>query len=83
MAQFINHYSFLIFLMPATTLALFILLRGKGARWKQLLSVILVLGAAVLFFVFNPGETVTDASEARDLVATAGKPILLEFYSDY
>ena len=83
MAQIINHYSSLIFLLPVLALALFALLRGKGARWKQILSVVLVLTAAVIFFLFQPGDSALDAAEAERALLTTGKPKVLYFYSDY
>ena len=83
MFQFINHYSFLIFVLPLLAIALFVLLRGEGSRWKQLLSVVLVLVTAALYFLFQPGERSLDATEAELELVAAGKPIMLEFYSDY
>ena len=83
MAQLINHYSFLIFVLPVLALALFVLLRGEGSRWKQLLSVLLMLATAAIFFLFQPGERSLAAAEARLEFADSSRPILLEFYSDY
>jgi len=83
MTQFINHYSFLIFVLPVLLLVLFVLLRGEGARWKQILSVVLVLVTVTLFFLFQPGKSSLDAAEAELELGSAGTPILLEFYSDY
>ena len=83
MFQFINHYSFLIFVLPLLAIALFVLLRGEGSRWKQLLSVVLVLVTAALYFLFQPGERSLDATEAELELVAAGRVIMLEFYSDY
>jgi drug/metabolite transporter (DMT)-like permease len=83
MFQFINHYSFLIFVLPLLAVVLFVLLRGEGSRWKQILSVVLVLVTAALYFLFQPGERSLDATEAELELVAAGKPIMLEFYSDY
>ena len=83
MIQFINHYSFLIFVLPVLALALFLLLRGEGSRWKQILSVILVLVIAAIYFLFQPGERSLNATAAELELVTAGTPIMLEFYSDY
>ena len=83
MIQFINHYSFLIFVLPVLALALFLLLRGEGGRWKQILSVILVLVIAAIYFLFQPGERSLNATEAELELVAAGTPIMLEFYSDY
>ena len=83
MFQFINHYSFLIFVLPLLAVVLFVLLRGEGSRWKQLLSVVLVLVAAALYFLFQPGERSLDATEAELELVAAGRVIMLEFYSDY
>ena len=83
MFQFINHYSFLIFVLPVLVLALFLLLRGEGSRWKQVLSVVLVLVTAALYFLFQPGERSLDAAEAELELVAAGTPIMLQFYSDY
>jgi hypothetical protein len=43
----------------------------------------LVAVVTLAFFLFNPGQNPVDASEAKETLADAGKPILLEFYSDY
>jgi len=83
MSQFINHYSFLLIVLPVLVGILFVLLRGQGSRWKQLLSVVLVLVTAALFFLFQPGERSLAANEARLELVAAGKPVMLEFYSDY
>ena len=83
MAQFINHYSSLIFLVPALIFILFLLLRGEGARWKQFLSIILVLFSTVIFFLYQPGGQSLVALEAEHELLMADKPLLLEFYSDY
>ncbi len=83
MSQFINHYSFLLIVLPVLAGILFVLLRGQGSRWKQLVSVILVLVTAALFFLFQPGDRSLAANEARVELVAAGKPIMLEFYSDY
>jgi drug/metabolite transporter (DMT)-like permease len=83
MLQFINHYSFLIFVVPLLTAVLFVLLRGEGSRWKQILSVVLVLVTAALYFLFQPGEQSLAAADAELELVAAGKPIMLEFYSDY
>jgi drug/metabolite transporter (DMT)-like permease len=83
MLQFINHYSFLIFVVPLLAAVLFVLLRGEGSRWKQILSVVLVLVTAALYFLFQPGEQSLAAAEAELELVAAGKPIMLEFYSDY
>jgi hypothetical protein len=83
MTQFINHYSFLIFVLPVVALALFLLLRGEGSRRKQVLSVLLVLVTAALYFLFQPGERSLAATEAELTLVDPGRPILLEFYSDY
>jgi len=83
MLQFINHYSFLIFVVPLLVAVLFVLLRGEGSRWKQILSVVLVLVTAALYFLFQPGEQSLAAAEAELELVAAGKPIMLEFYSDY
>jgi hypothetical protein len=83
MAQIINHYSFLLFFVPFLLLVLFVLLRGEGARWKQALSVILVLSTTAGYFLFQPGENALDALSARNEIGTIGKPVLIEFYSDY
>ena len=83
MGQFINHYSFPIFLVPALALVLYILLRGEGARWKQILAVLMVALVTVVFFLFNPGESPVGAIQAQEQLATTGKPVLVEFYSDY
>jgi drug/metabolite transporter (DMT)-like permease len=83
MLQFINHYSFPIFVVPLLAAVLFVLLRGEGSRWKQILSVVLVLVTAALYFLFQPGEQSLAATEAELELVAAGKPIMLEFYSDY
>jgi drug/metabolite transporter (DMT)-like permease len=83
MFQFINHYSFLIFVLPVLAAALFVLLRGEGSRWKQLLSVVLVLLTAALYLLFQPGERSLAATEAELELVAAGRVIMLEFYSDY
>jgi len=69
--------------LPLLAVVLFVLLRGEGSRWKQLLSVVLVLVTAALYFLFQPGERSLDATEAELELVAAGKPIMLEFYSDY
>ena len=83
MVQFVNHYSFLIFTLPLLAGVLFVLLRGEGSRWKQLLSLVLVLLAAAIYFRFQPGERSLAASDAELALVDPGRPILLEFYSDY
>lgn len=83
MALIINHYSFVLFIVPFLLLVLFVLLRGEGARWKQALSVVLVLATTVAFFLLQPGGNAVDALSARNEIGKIGKPILIEFYSDY
>ena len=83
MSQFINHYSFLIFAIPLMAIVLFILLRGEGSRWKQILSVILVLILTAVFFLFQPGKQSLAASKAELALVAPGRPVMLEFYSDY
>jgi len=83
MGQFINHFSFPIFLIPALALVLFVLLRGEGARWKQIVAVLLVALLTLVFFLFNPGDRPVGIIQAQEELTRAGKPVLLEFYSDY
>jgi len=83
MGQFINHFSFPIFLIPALALVLFFLLRGEGARWKQIVAIVLVALLTLTFFMFNPGERPVGIIQAQEEMSKAGKPVLVEFYSDY
>ncbi|MGW8318108.1 MAG: hypothetical protein ACWGPS_02600 [Candidatus Promineifilaceae bacterium] len=83
MARILNQFSFLFLAIPVIVLALFLLVRGDGARWKQVLS-ILLFGLLVIGYLYlRPGSSASTASEARAALVAADKPVLLEVYSDY
>lgn len=83
MIQFINHFSFLLFIIPVVGLILVWLLRGKGSRVKQIVAVALVLGLAGLYLWLRPGSLAADKQTTESLLAAGNTPVLINFYSDY
>jgi len=83
MAQFFNHFSFLVFVIPVVLLLLYLLLRGKRSRLKQMAAIVLLAIVVLGFFLIQPGSDSVEGSQAENLLATSEGPVLLEVYSDY
>ena len=83
MAEIVNHYSFLLFVVPVVLLILFFLLRGKGSRLKQALAILLLVLVSAGYFLAQPGSNQVTANQAESQLDAPGKPVLLEVYSDY
>ena len=83
MAQVFNHFSFLLFVVPVVLLLLFLLLRGKRSRLKQVAAITLLVIAVLGYFLLQPGSDSVEGSQAENLLATSQGPVLVEVYSDY
>jgi cbb3-type cytochrome oxidase subunit 3 len=81
---FFNQFSFV--LMVATALlALVAVMRWRRAARGQIMGVVLVIGilTGVVWSALRPGgNSVASVEEARAQIA-AGKPVLIEFFSNY
>jgi len=83
MAKLINHHSFLVFAIPVLLLLLYFLLRPPGSTLKQILAMALLAAAVVVFFLARPGGSPTSGQQAEAKLIDAGRPTLLEVYSNY
>lgn len=83
MAQFLNHNSFLLAVVPVVLLLLFLLLRPPGSLLKQVLALLLLAAVVVGFLLARPGRRSATGSQAEALLLDAGRPSLLEVYSNY
>jgi hypothetical protein len=83
LARLFNQYSFLIISLVLILVLIGVLVSGPGSRLKQLLAVLLVVGLAVAFFLFQPGAQPAPASEVEALLANSPTPVLVEVYSNY
>jgi hypothetical protein len=84
MFAFFNQFSFL--LMVIFGLAVIIgLMRWRRVAWGQIMGVVLVIGilTTVVWSALRPGgSSVASIEEAQAQIA-AGRPVLIEFYSNY
>ncbi|UCG24437.1 MAG: hypothetical protein JSW55_00055 [Chloroflexota bacterium] len=83
MAKLINHHSFLVFVIPVLLVLLYFLLRPPGSTLKQILAMALLAAAVAVFFLARPGGSASSGQGAEARLADAGKPTLLEVYSNY
>jgi hypothetical protein len=81
--SYINHNSFVLVAGASTLLLAFFLLRD-GIESRDLIAITaLALGFTLAFFLLRPGPSTTN--EASRVIAQigAGKPVLLEFQSNF
>ena len=83
MIKLANQFSFLLLFIPIVALALFFLLRGKGSRLKQILSIMLVGAVTIAFFWLQPGKNEISVEKSTQLLETATTPVFLEVFSDF
>ncbi|MGD8807747.1 MAG: hypothetical protein PVH65_17995 [Chloroflexota bacterium] len=83
MTQFVNQYSFLLFVIPVVLALLYFLLRPPGSLLKQILVLLLLAVVVVAFFLMRPGRNVSNGTEAESLLLDRDRPTLLEIYSPY
>ena len=83
MVKLINQYSFLLFLIPATLLLLYFLLRPPRSLLKQILALLLLVAVVGVLFLTRPGGSVQSGSQAEASLLDPGRPSLVEVYSNY
>jgi UPF0716 family protein affecting phage T7 exclusion len=83
MTRLINQYSFLIFAIPVILLLLYFLLRPPGSLLKQILALLLLSAVVGFFLLARPGGSALSGAQAEALLLDAGRPSLVEVYSDY
>ena len=81
--RFINQHSFILAGVGLMMLVAFLLLRD-GAKWSDALALAALAGGlALAFFLLRPGKSTLSAGERILARIGAGKPVLLEFQSNY
>ena len=81
--KFVNQHSFFVFGGLFLLAAALIILRAGISTPRLLLILALVLLLTLLYLVFNPGSSsIREVSQIQSRIGT-GKPVLLEFQSQY
>lgn len=81
--KFVNQHSFFIFTGLVLLTAAVLVLRAGITIPRLLLILSLVLLIMLLYFVFNPGSSsLREANQIQTRIGI-GKPVLLEFQSQY
>ena len=83
MARLINQHSYLVFVIPVTVVLLYFLLRPPGSLLKQILAALLLVVVVAVLFLARPGGSVQSGSQAEASLLDAGRPSLVEVYSNY
>jgi len=81
--QFVNHNSFLLFVIPVVLLLLFFLLRPPGSLLKQIVAMLLLAVAVAGTFLLRPGGHASSGDHVESLLLNSSRPTLLEIYSPY
>lgn len=83
MATFLNHHSFVISVL-VLWIGLAVFLLRDGITKRDLLALIIMgTGFAVSWLALRPGPgTFTDTAQAEAAIGH-GRPVLVEFYSNY
>jgi hypothetical protein len=84
MFAFFNQFSFVVMIVFGL-LVLTGLMRWRRVAWGQIMGIVLVISilTGVVWSALRPGgSSVASLEEARTQLA-AGKPVLIEFYSNY
>ncbi|HUN05479.1 MAG TPA: hypothetical protein PLQ56_02715 [Aggregatilineales bacterium] len=79
-----NQFSFVL-MVGFGFLMLIALMRWRRVAWGQIMGIVLVISilTGVVWSALRPGgSSVASLEEARTQLA-AGKPVLIEFYSNY
>lgn len=83
MAKLINQHSYLVFAIPVTLVLLYFLLRPPGSLLKQVLALLLLAVVVGVLFLARPGGSVQSGRQAEASLLDAGRPSLVEVYSNY
>ena len=81
--QFVNQFSFLIFAVAFALFALFLLLRGKGSRARQIAAVSILAVISGLFFMARPGKVDATPQQVEGAFLATGRPVFVEIYSKF
>jgi thiol-disulfide isomerase/thioredoxin len=83
MVRLINQFSFLIITIPLLAFLLFLLLRGEGARLKQVLAILLLAAVVIGFLLIRPGRGALTTEQNLTALEASETPVLVEVYSNY
>ena len=83
MGHFLNHFSFVLLALFAAAIAAAVTWRIRRRWLRAAIPATLLVAAAVAFFWLRTGAGNVHSVADLDHALASGKPVMIEFFSDY